>query len=105
MEVRADRSFVSKETTTKREKRSEVWPWERPGWAAMGSQWERHLPPNGSSGMWGSVGRTHRSRASSLQPREGLSQGVGVTQGPRASCDSALGPNPEGGSGEGEGSL
>lgn len=38
----------------------------------------------------GSAGRTHGCRASSLQPREGLSWAVGVTQGPRASCDSAL---------------
>lgn len=35
-------------------------------------QWEGHLPPQGSSGLWGSAGRTRSSRASSLQPREGV---------------------------------
>ena len=72
---------LSPKRPTQTEKRSKGWPRERPGWATVRSQWERHLPPNGSSGMWGSVGRTHGSRASSLQPREGLSRGVGVTQG------------------------
>lgn len=35
-------------------------------------QWEGHLPPQGSSGLWGSAGRTRGSRASSLQPGEGV---------------------------------
>ena len=75
LEVGAEGSFASKETKTKREKRREGGGWG--GDARVGGevQWQGHLPPQGSSGLRGrrgSAARTRGSRASSLQPREGV---------------------------------
>ena len=70
LEVGVEGNFASKETKAKREK----WRDAGGGDARVGGevQWEGHLPPQGSSGLWGSAGRTRGSRASSLQPGEGV---------------------------------
>lgn len=88
MEVRAERNFVPKETTTERkmEQRLDV---RDARVAALGSQWDGHLPPVEVLGCGGQL--VGHGALSQFPPAQGGAElGGGGDSGPRASCDSAL---------------